>query len=84
MCDHKGFKALHYKCAVPNCRGNYKKNGIKVSMFSFPTDEAVRQKWLMSIHRKDFEVTKNSRVSFFLISLILWFYGCISHILKYH
>uniref|UniRef100_A0A2L2Y813 Transposable element P transposase n=1 Tax=Parasteatoda tepidariorum TaxID=114398 RepID=A0A2L2Y813_PARTP len=50
-----------FKCCVPNCRGNYKVDGTKVSVFGFPKDEELRKKWLAAIPR-DFEVTKNSKV----------------------
>lgn len=59
-----------YKCIVPKCRGNYKKNGQKVSTFGFPKNEELRKKWISSIPR-DCNITKNSRVSrlIYLISL---------------
>lgn len=51
-----------YRCIVPNCRGNYDKDGPKVSTFGFPSEESLRQKWIAAIPR-NFTVTKNTRVS---------------------
>ncbi|GBN57736.1 hypothetical protein AVEN_255023-1 [Araneus ventricosus] len=49
------------KCSVPACRGNYDESN-KVAVFSFPNDERLRAKWLHAIPRKDFNITKNSKV----------------------
>ncbi|KAG8175963.1 hypothetical protein JTE90_000002 [Oedothorax gibbosus] len=52
---------MGYKCVVPKCRGNYKKDGLKVSTFKFPVNEELRRKWIAAVPR-DFTVTKYSRV----------------------
>ena len=50
------------KCCVPFCKGNY--NGEnKVTVFSFPQDEFFKQKWIRAIKRKNFNPTKNNKVS---------------------
>lgn len=49
------------KCCVPGCNGNYK-NGPKVHVFGFPKDASLRQKWLKSIPRDNFEPTNNTKV----------------------
>ncbi|GBM79218.1 hypothetical protein AVEN_60866-1 [Araneus ventricosus] len=53
---------LIFRCSVPACRGNYDESN-KVSVFGFPNDERLREKWLHAIPRKDFNITKNSKVS---------------------
>jgi hypothetical protein len=53
-------------CCVPNCRGNYRSTKEhpleKVSMFYFPSDDAMREKWMRMIPRKDLNVTGNTAV----------------------
>ncbi|XP_068085668.1 THAP domain-containing protein 5 isoform X2 [Anabrus simplex] len=49
------------KCSVPNCKGNYR-TGPKVSVFSFPTDDSERAKWLRAIRRDDFVPSQNAKV----------------------
>ncbi|GBL73880.1 hypothetical protein AVEN_230826-1 [Araneus ventricosus] len=49
------------KCSVPACRGNYHESN-KVTVFGFPNDERLRKKWLHAIPRKDFNITKDSKV----------------------
>lgn len=49
------------KCCVPGCNGNYQ-NGPKVSVFGFPKDVSLRQKWLKAIPRDNFEPTNNTKV----------------------
>ncbi|GBN38719.1 hypothetical protein AVEN_66626-1 [Araneus ventricosus] len=49
------------KCSVPACRGNYDESS-KVAVFRFPNDERLREKWLHTISRTDFKITKNSKV----------------------
>lgn len=43
------------KCSVPSCCGNYDDEN-KVAVFGFPSDEALRKKWLHAIPREDFTV----------------------------
>ncbi|GBO26308.1 hypothetical protein AVEN_229653-1, partial [Araneus ventricosus] len=47
-------------CCVPYCKGNYK-TGPKVSVYSFPKEDELRQRWIISIGRKNFEPSKNSK-----------------------
>ncbi|CAL1264091.1 unnamed protein product [Larinioides sclopetarius] len=49
------------KCSVPACRGNYDETN-RVAVFGFPNDKCLREKWLHAIPRKDFNITKNSKV----------------------
>ena len=37
------------KCSVGNCRGNYTSESEKVTVFSFPTDENERKRWLNAL-----------------------------------
>ncbi|KAF8771664.1 THAP domain-containing protein 2 [Argiope bruennichi] len=52
---------MPYKCSVQACRGNYNEEN-KVAVFGYPTDEALRKKWLSAIPRKSSTITKNSKV----------------------
>ncbi|XP_049944940.1 zinc finger and SCAN domain-containing protein 12-like isoform X2 [Schistocerca serialis cubense] len=45
------------ECCTPYCRGNYD-NGLKVSVFSFPSDEALRLKRIAAVRRNDWEPSK--------------------------
>lgn len=63
------------KCCVPACKGNYS-NGPKVSVFTFPANKELRQKWLKAICRDDFVPTKQSVVSPIVIFILLVF-SCI-------
>lgn len=47
------FLTMPFKCCVPGCKGNYK-IGLKVHVFSFPSNKEVRRKWRNAIPRKDF------------------------------
>ena len=49
------------KCCVFGCRSNYNKQN-EASSFKFPKDDAMREKWLRSINRKDFTPTTHSVV----------------------
>ncbi|XP_035206806.1 THAP domain-containing protein 2-like [Stegodyphus dumicola] len=49
------------RCCVLGCKGNYK-GQPKVSIFRFPRDPHLRKKWIMAIHRENFQPTKASRV----------------------
>ena len=57
---------MPFKCVVPFCKGNYR-NGPKVSVFSFPNDKKLCEKWIYAIRREHFLPTKNSRVSYFFV-----------------
>ncbi|KAF8789581.1 THAP domain-containing protein 2 [Argiope bruennichi] len=52
---------MPFKCSVPACRGNYDEEN-KVSVFGYPIDEDLRKKWLLAIPRKNFTITKNSKI----------------------
>ncbi|XP_035218201.1 uncharacterized protein LOC118191504 [Stegodyphus dumicola] len=52
---------MPFKCCVTGCRGNYK-GTEKVHTFSFPKNDALRERWLRNIPRKDFSATPYSRV----------------------
>lgn len=49
------------KCCVPGCVSNYKGQEY-TSVFAFPSDSHLKEKWLTSIPRKDYVVTKHSAV----------------------
>ena len=53
-----------YTCCIPGCKTGYRsaKNETKIATFSFPTNEEQKQKWIAAIPRKDWQVTKNSKV----------------------
>lgn len=42
------------KCCVPGCSSNYEKENSYTTVFSFPKDPMMHNKWRDSIHRKDF------------------------------
>lgn len=49
------------RCIVPGCKGNYD-NGPRVSVFSFPSDEEMKQKWISAIPRSNLKLSKASKV----------------------
>ena len=51
-------------CCVPGCKTGYKsqKNSEKYSLFGFPADENLKQKWIAAIPRKNWVVSKNHKV----------------------
>lgn len=51
------------RCCVTGCKGNYDSTNEKVSVFKFPSNEELSEKWMKAIPRKDFKATKSSRVS---------------------
>ncbi|KAF8788410.1 hypothetical protein HNY73_009911 [Argiope bruennichi] len=52
---------MPYKCLVLDCRGNYDEEN-KVVVFGYPTDDALKKKWLPAIPRKMFTITKNPKI----------------------
>ncbi|XP_035229796.1 THAP domain-containing protein 2-like [Stegodyphus dumicola] len=48
-------------CIVPGCKGNYD-NGPRVRVYSFPSNEILKKKWLKAIPRSNFKLTKASKV----------------------
>ena len=76
-------------CIVPGCNSNYH-NQIKfTSIFSFPNDIVLREKWFRAIPRprEDYEMNKHLKVNFLLLHnlnliLLLFIYifkVCIHH-----
>lgn len=57
---------MPFHCCVPGCRGNYSKtketSEERVSVFKFPTDVALRNKWIRAIPRANLEVSNNTVV----------------------
>ena len=56
-------------CIVPGCNSNYH-NQIKfTSIFSFPNDILLREKWFRAISRprEDYEMNKHLKVNFLLL-----------------
>ena len=49
------------RCCVPGCRGNYD-DGNRVSVFIFPKESSLREKWIKAIHREDFNPAPRSVV----------------------
>ena len=51
-------------CCVPECKSGYKsvKKSEKISLFRFPKNEILRQKWIKAIPRKNWTLTENHRV----------------------
>ncbi|KAH7953612.1 hypothetical protein HPB49_010597 [Dermacentor silvarum] len=49
------------KCCVPRCRGNYT-GDMKVHVFKFPRDQALRDAWIRAVPRENLTVTEHSRV----------------------
>ena len=63
MMEVSGSRSSGRICCVPGCKsGFYRKNGWQNSLFRFPKDKQMRVKWLNKIKRKDFKITKHSRV----------------------
>jgi len=61
-----------YKCCVPECSSNYDSTTEKVSVFSFPTDEVMKRRWINSLRRETtFVPSKHSRVSIFWNSITI-------------
>lgn len=48
-------------CCVPYCNANYP-TGPRVSVFSFPRDVELLQKWIEAIPKKDFSPSPNTKV----------------------
>ncbi|XP_050498087.1 uncharacterized protein LOC114332213 isoform X2 [Diabrotica virgifera virgifera] len=57
------LRKMPAKCSIPNCTSNYASTyeGY-VSVFKYPRDNDVRQQWLKSIPRKNWEPSHNSVV----------------------
>ena len=52
-------------CCVPKCTSGYKssKDKEKISLFCFPSSDAMKKKWMKAIPRKNWMLTKTHRVS---------------------
>lgn len=73
-------------CSVPGCRSNYENKGPNITVFSFPKDSKLKQKWLQAINRPNFVpgkcasvcilhfderfILRNHKVSLFLIKCV--------------
>jgi hypothetical protein len=54
---------MGWKCCIPACRSGYAKDDhLNISFHKFPVDSDLRSLWLRNIPRKDWKVTKYSRV----------------------
>ena len=53
---------MPFRCCVPRCDGNYSALS-KVTVFGFPKEPELKNKWLQAIKRKDFEPSPSSKVS---------------------
>ena len=55
---------MGFKCCVVGCYTGYATNkcAAKVSVFRFPQDQCLRDKWLRNIHTANHTITKHSRV----------------------
>ncbi len=53
---------MGYSCCVTGCTSNYKKGDPNVTVFKFPVNEELRQKWLLNIPRKLDKITQSTRV----------------------
>ena len=74
--------AMVNTCCAPNCKGNYK-TGPKVSLFRFPKDEELKQKWLDFLKReKEFVPTDTHRVSVLLLNISRS--DCLLFFFNYH
>ena len=61
VCDF----VMVYTCCVPGCKTGYTscKNEEKIGLFKFPSSEEFRQKWIAAIPRKNWQVTKTTKIS---------------------
>ena len=50
-----------YKCCVVNCRSNYAGEDC-TTVFSFPKDEHLRNRWIKFVNRKDWKPTSSSYI----------------------
>ena len=53
---------MPFICCVPNCKRNYR-NGPKVTVFKFPDDQDMKEKWVHAIKRKNLYPSNTSKVS---------------------
>ena len=53
-----------FTCCIPGCNTGYRSNASKekISLYKFPKDENMRQKWIRAIPRKDWIPTDSHRV----------------------
>ena len=51
-------------CVVPGCKSNYHSESGFTSVFSFPIDEDIREKWFRAIprSREDYEMHKQLKL----------------------
>ena len=48
------------KCCVVECRSNYKGEKI-VSVFSFPSDEHIKNLWIKFVNSREWQATSSAR-----------------------
>ncbi|KAG5667539.1 hypothetical protein PVAND_015518 [Polypedilum vanderplanki] len=53
---------MPYKCSIKDCRSNFDSTSEKVTVFNFPKDEKLLNKWLENIQLKSSIITKSSRI----------------------
>ena len=53
---------MPYCCCVPRCNGNYSALS-KVTVFDFPKEPELKNKWLQAVKRKYFKPRPRSKVS---------------------
>ena len=55
---------MGYTCCVPNCNSGYRsaKNKEKIAVYRFPTDSNMLHRWINAIPRKNWNVTKFTRI----------------------
>ena len=58
------YRNMPDKCCVPACTGNYSSATEKVSVFRFPKDPVLREKWIRNIPRdpKDYTINEHTVV----------------------
>ena len=56
-------------CIVPGCKSNYHTQSEFTSVFSFPNDVTMREKWFRAIPRprEDYETNKHLKVILFIL-----------------
>ena len=52
---------MPFRCSLVNCRSGYI-GGCDKTMFSFPRNADLRQRWIAFLNRDGFEVTSSSRI----------------------
>ena len=61
MLEYFLSEKIVYKCCVVNCRSNYAGEDC-TTVFSFPQDELLRNRWIKFVNRKDWKPTSSSYI----------------------